>query len=120
MRWYWPGHPASQQPDRSTMATDPPAVRLDATVSGRVQGVGFRYFVLREATDLGLTGWVANTRDGSVRCVAEGPRDRLDILLDRLRAGPPAAIVDHVSEMWMPATGTLGLFGVRSGDHRGD
>ena len=40
--------------------TDPAAVRLDATVSGRVQGVGFRYFVLREAMALGLTGWVAN------------------------------------------------------------
>jgi acylphosphatase len=102
------------------MAPDPPAVRLDATVRGRVQGVGFRYFILREAADLGLDGWVANTGDGSVRCVAEGPRDRLDILLDRLRAGPPAAIVDHVSEMWMPATGSLGPFGVRSGDHRGD
>ena len=44
--------------------TDPAAVRLDATVIGRVQGVGFRYFVLREAMDLGLTGWVANTPDG--------------------------------------------------------
>ena len=102
------------------MAPDPSAVRLDATVRGRVQGVGFRYFVLREAMDLGLHGWVANTMDGSVRCVAEGPRDRLDTLLALLRAGPPAAIVEGVSEMWMPATGTLGSFGVRSGDHRGD
>jgi len=102
------------------MSPDAPAVRLDATVRGRVQGVGFRYFVLREAMDLGLDGWVANTIDGSVRCVAEGPRDRLDVLLELLRTGPPAAIVDAVSEMWMPATGTLGPFGVRSGDHRGD
>jgi acylphosphatase len=102
------------------MSSDPPAVRLDATVRGRVQGVGFRYFVLREAIDLGLRGWVANTLDGSVRCVAEGPRDRLDTLLALLRAGPPAATVEGVSELWMPATGTLGPFGVRSGDHRGD
>ena len=102
------------------MDPDPSAVRLDATVRGRVQGVGFRYFVLREAMDLGLRGWVANTMDGSVRCVAEGPRERLDALLALLRAGPPAAIVDGVSEMWMPATGTLGPFGVRSRDHRGD
>jgi acylphosphatase len=102
------------------MDPDQPAERLDATAIGRVQGVGFRYFVLGEAMELGLEGWVANTRDGSVRCVAEGPRDRLDVLLDRLRAGPPAAIVERVSEMWMPATGTLGPFGVRSGDHRGD
>jgi acylphosphatase len=102
------------------MVPDPSAERLDATVRGRVQGVGFRYFVLREAMDLGLRGWVANTMDGSVRCVAEGPRDRLDTLLALLHAGPPAATVEGVSEMWMPATGTLGPFGVRSGDHRGD
>ena len=95
-------------------------VRLDATVIGRVQGVGFRYFALREGMDLGLDGWVANTQDGSVRCVAEGPRERLEILLDRLREGPAAAIVERVSEAWMPATGTLGPFSVRSGAHRGD
>jgi acylphosphatase len=94
--------------------------RLDATVTGRVQGVGFRYFVLREAMDLGLDGWVANTTGGAVRCVAEGPRPHLDVLLERLREGPPAAIVDHVSEAFMPATGTLGPFTVRSGAHGGD
>jgi acylphosphatase len=95
-------------------------VRLDATVNGRVQGVGFRYFALREGMDLGLDGWVANAADGSVRCVAEGPRPALAILLERLREGPAAAIVERVSEAWMPATGTLGPFSVRSGDHRGD
>ena len=94
--------------------------RLDATVTGRVQGVGFRWFVVREATDLGLEGWVANTPNGAVRCVAEGPEDRLAALLERLREGPPAAIVDNVSEAFMPATGTLGPFSVRSGGHSGD
>jgi acylphosphatase len=98
----------------------PPAVRLDATVIGRVQGVGFRYFALREALELELDGWVANTPDGSVRCVVEGPRERLEILLGRLREGPAAAVVERVSEAWMPATGTLGPFAVRSGAHRGD
>jgi acylphosphatase len=102
------------------LALDPVDVRLDATVSGRVQGVGFRYFVLREAMGLSLRGWVSNTMDGSVRCVAEGPRDQLELLLDRLRVGPAAAIVEHTSEAWMPATGTLGPFEVRSGAHRGD
>jgi acylphosphatase len=94
--------------------------RLDARVTGRVHGVGFRYFVLREAMALELTGWVANDSDGSVHCVAEGPREGLDALLELLREGPPAAIVDAVSEAWMPATGSFGAFGVRSGDHRGD
>ena len=85
--------------------------RIDARVTGRVHGVGFRYFVLREAIALDLTGWVANESDGSLHCVAEGPRGRLEALLERLREGPPAAIVDAVSEAWMPATGSFGSFG---------
>jgi len=95
-------------------------VRLDATVMGRVQGVGFRYFVVREATGLDLEGWVANTPTGAVRCVAEGPRSALEALLERLRQGPPSAIVDRVTEAFMPATGGLGTFSVRSGAHTGD
>ena len=98
----------------------PPFTRLDVLVIGRVQGVGFRYFALQEAMELGLDGWVANVDDGSVRCVAEGPRERLETLLGRLREGPASAIVERVSEAWMPATGTLGPFSMRSGAHRGD
>jgi len=97
-----------------------PDARLDATVFGRVHGVGFRYFVLRHASGLGLTGWVANQAGGSVRCVAEGPRDQLELLLELVRVGPESATVERVSEAWMPATGTLGPFGVRSGAHQGD
>jgi acylphosphatase len=95
-------------------------VRLDAVVRGRVQGVGFRYFVLEEANRLGVGGWVANERDGSVRCVAEGPRAQLETLLDLLRAGPRGAWVDDVEARWGPAAGDLQRFTVRSGGHRGD
>jgi acylphosphatase len=102
------------------MPTDPEIVRLDARVTGRVHGVGFRYFVYREATALGLVGWVANVADGSVQCVAEGPRDVLEALFGRLHEGPPAAIVEGVSAAWMAATGAFASFGVRSGAHRGD
>lgn len=98
----------------------PEVVRLDARVSGRVHGVGFRYFTYREAQALRVVGWVANLPDGSVRCVAEGPRDDLEALLARLREGPPAAIVEGVSTAWMPATGGFSSFGVRSGAHTGD
>ncbi len=94
--------------------------RIDARVTGRVHGVGFRYFVLREAQALGLVGWVANVADGSVRCVAEGDRPALDELVRRLNDGPPASIVDNVSVAWMPALGSFELFGVRSGTHSGD
>lgn len=99
---------------------EPGIERIDVRVTGRVHGVGFRYFVLREAHELGLLGWVANVPDGSVRCVAEGSRQRLDSLVGRLREGPPAAIVENVSVAWMPASGTFAGFGVRSGAHRGD
>ena len=104
------------------MPTEPQVetVRLDAQVTGRVHGVGFRYFVLRRAQGLGLVGWVANLRDGSVQCVAEGPRARLESLLEQLHEGPPAALVEGVSAAWMAATGEFGTFGVRSGAHRGD
>ena len=102
------------------MDEEPSIARLDAIVTGRVHGVGFRYFVLREAMALGLRGWVANEGDGSVRCVAEGPRDALESLLDRLRKGPAAAVVERVDAAWMPGTGTLDPFSVRSGGHRGD
>ena len=106
---------------RDLMAEDADDVaRLDAVVHGRVQGVGFRYFVWREALDLDLEGWVANEADGSVRCVAQGPRPLVEALLQRLEAGPAGAIVDRVGTTWLPATGPLGPFSVRSGGHRGD
>ena len=103
-------------------ATDGAAARqrLDAVVRGRVQGVGFRVFVIRAAMDLGLTGWVANLPDGAVRCVAEGPRPALEALLARLREGPPAALIEAVLAGWPPATAEFSTFSVRSGWHSGD
>ena len=71
-------------------------VRLEASVRGRVQGVGYRVFALREAGALGLDGFVANEADGSVRVVAEGRRVDLEALVGRLEDGPPAGYVDRV------------------------
>jgi acylphosphatase len=68
-------------------------------VRGRVQGVGFRWFVEREAHLLGLAGWVRNNADGSVEVLAMGSRDQLLALQSRLRAGPRAARVDDVEEL---------------------
>jgi acylphosphatase len=67
-------------------------------VRGRVQGVGFRWFVEREAHILGIAGWVRNNLDGSVEVLAMGSRDQLLGLKSRLRAGPRAARVDDVEE----------------------
>ena len=94
--------------------------RLDAAVSGRVQGVGYRYFVIDEAYRLALTGWVVNEFDGSVHCVAEGPRPTLERFLAALWAGPPAARVESVIAAWSPAVGGLEGFRVRSRGHSGD
>ena len=94
--------------------------RLEAGVSGRVQGVGYRYFVVAQASALGLTGWVSNEQDGSVHCVAEGPRDDLERFLAVLEEGPVSAIVDYVDATWLPHTGRWASFGIRSSGHRGD
>ncbi len=99
---------------------DQQRARLDVSVRGRVQGVGFRYFALQLGMELGLQGWVANEADGSVHCLAEGPRPVLDAFLASLEVGPPAAIVERVSPIWTPAVGGLGPFAIRSGAHRGD
>lgn len=100
--------------------TEEGPVRLDATVRGRVQGVGFRYHVLRAAAMAGLDGWVRNESDGAVRCVAEGPRAELEALLVAIEAGPPGAVVSGVSVAWAEAMGDLGPFTIGSRGHPGD
>lgn len=65
-------------------------------VTGRVQGVGFRWFVEREARALGLSGWVRNRADGSVEVLAAGTNQQLNALYDKLKEGPRAARVDNV------------------------
>ena len=67
-------------------------------VRGRVQGVGFRWFVEREAHMLGVAGWVRNNADGAVEVLAQGTSEQLAALRGRLQQGPLAARVDHVEE----------------------
>jgi acylphosphatase len=67
-------------------------------VRGRVQGVGFRWFVEREAHILGVVGWVRNNADSSVEVLAMGSREQLAALRSRLREGPRAARVDDLEE----------------------
>jgi len=78
---------------------DPPMVQARRfVVRGRVQGVGFRWFVEREAHILQIAGWVRNNSDGTVEVLAQGTRDQLSGLRSRLREGPRAARVDDVEE----------------------
>jgi acylphosphatase len=94
--------------------------RIEATVEGVVQGVGFRWFVWRTAARLNLGGWVANRSDGAVELVAEGPSPALEALLSALRHGPPGAIVANVQVQHQPATGRFRDFEIRGGGHSGD
>ncbi len=88
--------------------------RFRAVVRGIVQGVGFRYFVIRSARSVnGVTGFVRNLRDGSVEVVAEGPAESLEILLRDLHKGPPGAVVETVSVEWGEPTGSFQTFELR-------
>ena len=87
--------------------------RLSAQITGRVQGVGFRNFTQMRARQLGLTGWVRNESDGSVRLEAEGPRGALEDLLDAVHDGPRTARVETVEVDWTDATGEFDVFRVR-------
>lgn len=88
-------------------------VRCSAVVRGIVQGVGYRFSTIRTAERLGVTGWVANAPDRSVRVVAEGERASVDALVAWLHRGPPAAEVASVEASWGAATGEFARFGVR-------
>ena len=79
-------------------------------VRGRVQGVGFRWFVEREAHILGIAGWVRNNHDGSVEVLAQGTREQLSALHSRLREGPRAARVDTVDVSDASPVGGLNSF----------
>ncbi|MBC7232969.1 MAG: acylphosphatase [Chloroflexi bacterium] len=91
----------------------PDTVRLHARVYGLVQGVSFRYYTLRKAQTLGLTGYVRNRWDGSVEVVAEGERAAVDQLLSWLHVGPPSAEVERVEFEWQKPLGEFRQFEVR-------
>lgn len=86
---------------------------LYATVRGRVQGVGFRYFVVENASALGLRGYARNTRMGDVEVLAQGSRPALERLLALLRQGPSAGHVQDVQMTWRQPTEHISGFHVR-------
>ena len=76
------------------------SVSVKIKVTGRVQRVGYRYFVHHWAEDFGIGGWVKNQRDGSVFLKAEGRKDRIEKLIKELKEGPSMAQVEDVNVKW--------------------
>lgn len=88
-------------------------MRLKMVISGRVQGVCYRWFTRDTAVDLGLTGWVRNLPDGTVEAVVEGERDKLEQLLGWCRRGPDLARVTDIQAEWEEETGEFQDFAIR-------
>ena len=86
---------------------------LHFLIQGRVQGVGFRWYVHREASELNLRGWVRNTEDGDVEVVASGSTEDLAELRASLRRGPRGSRVDRLVEHYLDESEAAGLSAFR-------
>jgi acylphosphatase len=87
--------------------------RAHIFVSGIVQGVGFRWSMQWMARRLGVKGWVRNLPDGRVEAVLEGPRDRVEELIDWAKRGPSWAVVEGVEVRWEEYRGEFTDFEIR-------
>ncbi len=88
-------------------------IRMMLVVQGQVQGVGFRYFTLRTAQELQLTGWVRNRADGAVEAVLEGSSEAVSAALKDLRRGPEGGHVEALHAEEQPYRGEFNCFEVR-------
>jgi acylphosphatase len=89
--------------------------RTHVFVSGRVQGVFFRQTTLERAKILGLTGWVRNTEDGMVEAVFEGDKEKIEMMIEWLKIGPPLAKVENVETKWENFKGEFEDFEIKYG-----
>ena len=87
--------------------------RVRLLISGRVQGVGYRWFAREQARELGIRGWVRNLPDGNVEVAAEADAEPLARFVDRLRSGPPGANVAAVRELDAPDDQVPDAFTIR-------
>jgi len=106
----WRKHGGGAPPRRRGGAVE----RLELRIRGRVQGVAFRWHTRAAARRLGLTGWVRNEPDGSVRVVAEGSRAALEALAAWAAHGPDHARVTGREVSWSQATGGEQTFEIRT------
>jgi len=71
-------------------------LQLQIVVSGKVQGVGYRYFAQMKAVQFGITGWAKNRSDGTVEMVITGTKENLDLFIEEIRRGNPFSTVDQI------------------------
>ena len=74
---------------------------VNLTISGKVQGVGFRYFVLQQAQEMGITGWVSNKSNGDVEALVQGEKADLEEFVAKVKEGPSFSRVEDVSLNWL-------------------
>ncbi|MCU0520270.1 MAG: acylphosphatase [Anaerolineae bacterium] len=103
--------PSSAASDAASAVPDHKAVHV--TVSGYVQGVGFRYFTRASAQRSGVVGWVRNTDDGDVEIWAEGAEKRIQQFIEAIRRGPSQSEVRDVVLSWQPPLGHFRSFHIR-------
>jgi len=84
--------------------------RVHMRISGKVQGVAFRYNTKDEADSLGVVGWVRNVQDGTVEIVAEGEKSALEKFVGWAKQGPPVARVSNLDADWQEPTGEFDRF----------
>ncbi|MCH7730260.1 acylphosphatase [Patescibacteria group bacterium] len=87
-------------------------IRAHVFIEGRVHGIGFRYWVRKNAQGLGLTGWVRNLADGRVEAVFEGAKKDVEDMIKKCKRGPMLAGVKHIDINWEEATGEFEGFGI--------
>jgi len=77
---------------------------VNMKITGKVQGVGFRYYVLRQAQELGIRGWVSNKPNGDVEALAQGEKTDLEQFIFKVKEGPSFSRVEDVSLNWLNET----------------
>jgi acylphosphatase len=88
-------------------------VRAHLYISGRVQGVFFRYETKAMALKLGVNGWVRNLPNGQVEALVEGEKEKVEKLIEFCRRGPPGAHVTQVDVKWESPTGEFKSFVIK-------
>ena len=85
------------------LMSSPPedTLTVNMKITGKVQGVGFRYFVLRQAQKLGINGWVSNKSNGAVEALGQGKKEGLDQFISKVKQGPSFSRVEDVSLNWV-------------------